>query len=143
MIRITDKIPNLRVVIDHLPQMDPPTEAQARTQVTTDLQELAARPHVYVKFSEVLRRVEGEVRYDLAFYRSRLDEIWGIFGEDRIMYGSDWPNSDRWGSYQQTFNIVNEYVAEKGPAVTEKLFWKNSILAYRWIKRTANQPEMQ
>ena len=143
LIRITDKIPNLRVVIDHLPQMDPPTEPQVRTQVMADLQELAARPHVYVKLSEVLRRIDGQVHYDLAFYRSRLDEIWGIFGEDRIMYGSDWPNSDRWGSYQQAFDIVNEYVAEKGRAVAEKFFWRNSILAYRWVKRAANQPEMQ
>jgi predicted TIM-barrel fold metal-dependent hydrolase len=85
--------------------------------------------------------VDGKVPEDLAFYRSRLDFIWGIFGEDRIMFGSDWPNSDRWASYQQVFSIAHQYVAAKGPAVAEKFFWKNSIQAYHWVKRSPDQPE--
>lgn len=141
VIRLTDKVPNLRVVIDHLPQAEPPEDPAARRERETDLRELAARPHVYVKLSEVLRRVDGQVHYDLAFYRSRLDHLWGTFGEDRVLFGSDWPNSDHWGSYQQVLNVVHEYVAAKGKAAMEKYFWKNSIKAYRWIKRAANQPE--
>ncbi len=141
VVRLTERIPNLRAVIDHLPQMDPPSEPAARQQFLADLRELAARPQVYVKLSEVLRHVDGHVPADLEFYRSRLDEIWGIFGEDRIMYGSDWPNSDRWGSYQQVFNIVYEYVNAQGVTVAEKFFWKNSIQAYRWVRRAANQPD--
>lgn len=87
--------------------------------------------------------MDGQVHDDLEFYRSRLDEIWGIFGEDRILYASDWPNSDRWGSYRQVFDVVHEYVSAKGVAVAEKFFWKNSIHAYRWAKRAANQPELK
>jgi len=142
LLRLTDKIPNLRAVIDHLPQMVPPAEPKARKQLDADLRELAARPHIYLKLSEVLRRVDGKVPVDLDFYRSRLDEIWQIFGEDRIMFGSDWPNSDRWGTYPQVFNLVNEYVSGKGVVAAEKIFWKNSVHAYRWVKRAANQPEM-
>ena len=59
LVRLTDKIPNLRVVLDHLPHLDPPTEPMARRQLQADLRELAARPQVYVKLSEVLRRVDG------------------------------------------------------------------------------------
>lgn len=140
-VRLTDEIPELRVVLDHLPQMDPPEDPVARRQVVADLQELAGRPHVYLKLTEIFRRVDGQVRHDLAFYRSRLDEIWEIFGEDRIMYGSDWPNSDCCGGYQQVLDIARQYVAPKGPAVAEKFFWKNSMRAYRWVKRAADQPE--
>ena len=61
VIRLTDKVPNLRVVIDHLPQAEPPEDPAARRERETDLRELAARPHVYVKLSEVLRRVDGQV----------------------------------------------------------------------------------
>jgi predicted TIM-barrel fold metal-dependent hydrolase len=143
LVRLTDKIPHLRAVIDHLPQMVPPAGPKARKQVEADLRELAARPQVFLKLSEVLRRIDGQVPVDLEYYRSRLDEIWEIFGVDRIMYGSDWPNSDRWGSYQQVFNLVHEYVTGKGVAAAEKFFWKNSIPAYRWVKRAANQPEIK
>jgi len=140
LLRLTDKIPDLRVVIDHLPQIDPPTEMTARRQRLADLRDLATRPQVFIKVSEVLRRVSGQVHYDLDFYRSRLDELWGIFGQERLMYGSDWPNSDQWGSYPQVLSVVREYFAGKGTAVADKFFWKNSILAYHWIRREGRQP---
>jgi predicted TIM-barrel fold metal-dependent hydrolase len=125
VVRATDRVPDLRVVVDHLPQLDPPR----------DLHELAKRPQVYVKISQVLRRVDGRVPENLEFYRSRLDEIFGIFGEDRVVYGSDWPNSDRWAPYPTVFNVVREYFTAKGRAIAEKYFWKNSVVAYRWQKR--------
>lgn len=141
-VRLTDKVPNLRVVIDHLPHMDIPEEPAARKKVQADLRELAQRPQVFLKVSEVLRRDGGQVRYDLGFYRAKLDEFWGTFGEDKLMYGSDWPNSDPWGSYTQVLNLAREYVEGKRETVQEKFFWKNSARAYRWVKRAADQPQV-
>jgi L-fuconolactonase len=133
VVRVTDRVPNLRVVLDHLPQMDPQPAAAS-------LRELAKRPQVYVKGSSVLRRVDGRVPEDLAFYRGRLDEIFGMFGEDRLVYGSDWPNSDNWGPYPTVLRIVREYFTAKGRPIAEKYFWRNSQKAYKWIKRAPNQP---
>jgi predicted TIM-barrel fold metal-dependent hydrolase len=138
---LTDLVPNLRVVIDHLPQFDPPSEAAARRAYEANLRELGKRKQVYLKVSEVLRRVDGRVPSDVNLYRPRLDELWEIFGEDRLMYGSDWPNSDLWAPYPQVLKIVRDYVSAKGPAATEKIFWKNSMAAYRWVKREAGQPQ--
>ena len=84
--------------------------------------------------------VGGHVHYDLDFYRSRLDEIWDIFGPDRLLYGSDWPNSDHSAPLWQELRVVREYIDSKGAAVAEEFFWRNSIAAYRWIKRAASQP---
>ncbi len=139
-VRVTDLVPDLRVVIDHLPQLTPPVEQGARRAYEAHLRELGKRPQVYVKISEVLRRVDGRVPEDLKFYKPRLDELFGIFGEDRVIYGSDWPNSDTWGPYPLELKIVREYFTAKGPAVAEKFFWKNSMAAYRWVKRDARQP---
>jgi L-fuconolactonase len=141
VVLLTDKVPSLRVVIDHLPQLEPPTELRAHRAYQANLRELGKRPQVYVKISEVLRRVNGRVPQDLNFYQPRLDELWGIFGENRLMYGSDWPNSDIWSPYSQMLSLVRQYVTAKGPAVAEKFFWKNSVAAYRWVKRAPNQPE--
>ncbi|MBI4877554.1 MAG: amidohydrolase family protein [Acidobacteria bacterium] len=126
VVRLTDRVPTLRVVIDHLPQIQIPAEAR----------ELAQRPQVYVKVSAVLRRVDGRVPRELSFYRERLDEIWDAFGPDRLLYGSDWPNSDQWGPYSLVFNLVREYFTAKGPAAAEKYFRTNSRAAYRWIERS-------
>jgi len=140
-VRVTDRVPHLRVVIDHLPQLDPPVAPEDLRAYQANLRELAKRPQVYVKISEVLRRVDRSIPTDLAFYRPRLDELFGIFGEDHLLYGSDWPNSDQWAEYPQVLRIVREYFSAKGKAATEKYFWKNSVAAYRWVKREASQPD--
>lgn len=140
VVRVTDRVPGLRVVVDHLPQLNPPSEAVARDAYQANLRELGKRPQVFVKISEVLRRVDGAIPETLDFYRSRLDELSGIFGEDRVLYGSDWPNSDQWLPYPKELSVVRAYFAGKGRATAEKYFWKNSVAAYRWVKRAANQP---
>ena len=131
-VRLTDKVPNLRVVIDHLPQFETPDAPGAREKYADLLKELAARPRVYIKISEVPRRVNGVVRLDLAFYRNRLDEFWQRFGEDRLLFGSDWPNSDLWTDYPHILGLIREYMAGKSPEAAAKLFWENSQAAYRY-----------
>ena len=142
-VRLTDRAPSLRVVIDHLPQMDPPADAAVHRALLADVRELGQRPQVYVKVSEVLRRVDGRVPEDLNFYRPRLDILWEIFGEDRLIYGSDWPNSDLWAEYPKVLNVVREYFMGKGPEAVEKYFWKNSVAAYKWVKRENAQPQLR
>jgi len=141
VVRLTDQVPSLRVVIDHLPQMKEPADPQARKNLEANLRELGKRPQVYVKVSEVLRRVDGRLRLDLDFYKATLDRLWDIFGEDRLIYGSDWPNSDHIETYPQELTLVREYFLGKGRAAAEKYFWKNSVAAYHWIKRDAGQPD--
>jgi len=142
-VRLTDLVPSLRVVIDHLPQLEPPASAGAHRALVADLRELGQRPQVYVKVSEVLRRVDGHVPDDVNFYRARLDILWEIFGQDRLIYGSDWPNSDLWAEYPLVLKIVREYFMSKGPEAAEKYFWKNSVAAYKWVKRETGQPELR
>jgi len=75
LVRLTDRVPNLRVVVDHLPQLDPPTEEPARDAYKSSLRELGKRPQVYVKVSEVLRLVEGRVPSGLSVYQARRVEL--------------------------------------------------------------------
>ena len=142
VVRLSDEVPSLRVVIDHLPQLEPPQDSSSRSALQANLQELGKRPQVYFKLSEVLHTVSGRVHPDLDFYRSRLDELWGMFGPDRIMYGSDWPNSDHSAPFRDELEIVRKYLAGKGTVAAEGVFWKSSVAAYRWVKRAANQPSL-
>jgi len=142
ILKLTDKVPELRIVIDHLPQAVPPVEPAARKAYQRELQELGRRSNVFVKGSEVLRRVGDKVPADLDFYRPWLDEIWDIFGEDRLLYGSDWPNSDHVAPYADTFDIIRQYVTRRGPRASAKFFWNNSIIVYRWHQRSAAQQHL-
>jgi len=140
VVTISDKVPGLRVVIDHLPRMAVPKEPAERAEYHRLMRELSKRPKVYVKVSEVLGNYDGRVPLDLNFYRPKLDEMWETFGEDRVLYGSDWPNSDPVGTYPQVLAVVREYFTGKGRQAAEKYFWRNSVAAYKWVKRAANQP---
>jgi L-fuconolactonase len=142
ILKLTDRVPELRIVIDHLPQAPPPADHAARKSYEQDLRALSQRSNVFVKGSEVLRQVNGKVPEDLDFYKPWLDEIWEIFGEDRLLYGSDWPNSDHLAAYASTFDIVWRYMSLKARPAQEKFFWKNSTVVYRWRKRSASQPQM-
>jgi predicted TIM-barrel fold metal-dependent hydrolase len=134
VVRITDQVPDLRVVIDHLP-FDLPMQEAARGEYQVGLRELARRPQVFIKVSNVLRRSEGRIPEELDFYRPALDELWATFGADRLVYGSNWPVSDLVAPYPAVFKIVREYFAAKGVGATEKFFWSNSKAAYRWQPR--------
>jgi predicted TIM-barrel fold metal-dependent hydrolase len=116
-----------------------PDENDKVREYWAHLKELSRNPHIFVKLSEIPVRVDGRVVTEVSRYTEKLDSLWEVFGEDRVLFGSDWPNSDHVATYAETFGIVSRYIARKGPAAREKYFWKNSVAAYRWRPRDAEQ----
>jgi L-fuconolactonase len=135
VIRLNDRLPRLRIVMDHLP-LDPIKDTAIRKQAEAALRELGHRPSVYAKVSGVLRPAEEHVPVELSYYKESLDSIWETFGRDRVIYASNWPVSNRFAPYPQILKIVREYFTGKGPEAAERYFWKNSLAAYKWVDRT-------
>jgi L-fuconolactonase len=142
ILRIAQQVPELRIVIDHLPNAALPDDADRVKQYCADLKTLSANSHVYVKLSEIPVRQDGRLRRDPSFYRQKLDALWDIFGEDHVLFGSDWPNSDHVATYAETIGIVRDYINKKSPAAQEKYFFRNSVAAYRWRPRDTAQRSM-
>ena len=142
ILSVSQRVPDLRIVIDHLPHAPIPTEPATRSEYEADLRRLARNPRVFVKLSEIPVVQDGKLVTDPTFYRAALDAIWDIFGEDHILFGSDWPNSDHLAPIADTFSIVRAYISQKSHAAQEKYFWENSLAAYHWRKRTADQPPL-
>jgi predicted TIM-barrel fold metal-dependent hydrolase len=140
ILKVSQRVPGLRIVIDHLPHAPVPTEQAARQEYEANLRHLAENPGVFIKLSEIPVVMNGKLVTDPSFYRGPLDAIWDVFGEDHILFGSDWPNSDHVEPIADTFAIVHEYISRKSPAAAEKYFWKNSVAAYKWRRRTPDQP---
>lgn len=135
MLRISDRHPGLRMVVDHLPNIRvKPGERAAYEKL---LAQFGPRKQIFVKLSAVLLRQKEADKPSTA---SLLDPLYGTFGEDRVLYGSDWPNSDTSGTYSQGLLNVQGYFASKSRAQQEKFFWRNSVAAYKWVKRAPNQP---
>lgn len=137
VVRISDAVPNLRIVVDHLPAFDPAAGDLAAYEAV--LRELAARPQVFAKLSAIIHRVAGAASLELAPYKPRLDQLYETFGEDRVLFGSDWPNADGVAPIGKVVAVARAYMATKTPARQAKYFWKNSRAAYKWIARSAAQ----
>ena len=141
VVKISDKVPDLRIIIDHLPSFDPTPQNQADYDAV--LKEISTRPLIYTKLSEIVHPVgppPGTLTPGLAAHRDRLDTLMGCFGEDRVVFGSDWPNCVGVSEVPDTVALVREYFTTKSRAAAEKYFWKNSVAAYGWIKREPGQP---
>jgi predicted TIM-barrel fold metal-dependent hydrolase len=134
VVRAAKLAPGLRIVIDHLPfgEWDQDVLAMERA-----LAEATQAPNVYAKVSNVVRRVKGQVVETPEFYRPALDSLRKLFGADRLIFGSNWPVSNRVAPYAALHRIVADYFLAEGRVPAEKFFWKNSLAAYRWVPRGA------
>jgi len=134
--RLASEVPDLRIVINHLGGSGDPQSIHADWHA--NIREIASRPNVFMKVSalpEQVRCEPGQAPADTQYYLPILDHLWKCFGEDRLIYGSNWPVSDRGAPYGVVYKIVGEYFADKGQAATEKYFWQNAKAAYRWTER--------
>jgi predicted TIM-barrel fold metal-dependent hydrolase len=103
------------------------------------LREFHQRPTVFVKLSQIIHTVNGNVSTRLLDHKERLDHLVETFGEDRVIFGSDYPNSDTSTSVDNVFRVAKEYFASKSVEAAEKYFWRNSQRAYKWTPRTSRQ----
>lgn len=135
--RLAEKMPELRIVINHLGNVD--IDGAAPPQAWLDgMQAAAKHPHVFCKVSALVEHAkpksgEKKVPEEVDFYRPILDAIWSTFGDDRLIYGSNWPVSDRSASYRVLLGIVQQYVTERSQKAAEKFFCLNSQAAYKWV----------
>jgi len=125
-------IPDLRIVIDHCANVrvdgnSPPAAWLA------GLRACAPHRNVFMKVSGLVEgtgRTDGAAPAAVSFYQPTLDAIWDAFGEDRVIFGSNWPVSARFARYETVRNIVRDYFSAKGPVAAEKYLSGNARKAY-------------
>ncbi len=134
--KLAADVPDLRVLINHLGASGDPQSL--RPEWKENIRTVAKQPNVFMKVSALVEQVKcdyGKAPTDTAYYLPILDHLWECFGPDRLIYGSDWPVSDKGATYDGVFKVVDEYFRSKGSEACEKYFWKNSKEAYRWVER--------
>ena len=130
VLTLARRVPELTIVINHLPK-DPLPDADAQKAVEAALDGLAKLPNVNIKVSNVLRIKRTDLNPCAADYRHLLDPIWERFGERRVIFGSNWPVSDKHnGPYGDLIQVMNQYTMPKGKESQDLYFWKNGVRAY-------------
>jgi predicted TIM-barrel fold metal-dependent hydrolase len=131
--RLAKKLPDLRIVINHLAnvKIDGPN---LNPEWLAGMKAAAAHPHVFLKVSALVEsaaRDDRKVPLDSGYYAPILESVWRTFGEDRLIYGSNWPVSDRAAGYATVLKIVTDFFQTKGGAAAAKFFAKNAHAAYK------------
>lgn len=133
---LAGEIPDLRIAINHIAHVPIDGEAPDPSWMG-GMKKAAHYPNVYCKVSGLVERAQqNPAPEDPEYYFPTLDVLWEAFGEDRLFYGSNWPVCEKAGDYATVQHIVKEYFKSKGEEATEKYFWKNSKVVYKWLDRS-------
>ena len=119
VLSLARRIPNLRIILDHLPlDNDPGSQA---------LEALGRETKVVAKVSGVLRKGKGDRPAD---YQESLDRLWRIFGPERLVYASNWPVSDKMAPYGVVLEVVKDYFDRKPGDAASRFFSGNGTAFY-------------
>jgi L-fuconolactonase len=135
--RLADKLPKLRIVINHAANLKIDGR-QPPDAWLNGMRACAGSDNVWCKVSALVEsasRDNQRAPREPAYYVPVLDALWKIFGEDRLLFGSNWPVSTRAGDYTTVIEIVDAYFGAHGPSAKSKFFAGNSQSAYKWNAR--------
>lgn len=127
---IAQRVPELKIIVDHFggvalngKPLDPEWVKSFRA--------VAKHNNVYCKVSALYGRVKKQpAPRDIKFYKEVLDLAWECYGEDRLVYGSDWPVTRTSGDYASVLTLTRAYFDGKGQVASAKLFHQNATRFY-------------
>lgn len=130
-------VPDLRIILDHLAGAK---GAHPSPDWELDVRRLADRhKNVFVKFSSFFDMYNPVATEDegwkspttIEAYKANFDVLMTAFGEDRLIWGSNWPVSDLGGDFGKQIELAEEYLKPFGPKVRDKVMFGNARDFYR------------
>jgi L-fuconolactonase len=126
-IELVKRFPEQPFVLDHIAK--PAIKDGALEPWTRLIRELAALPNCSCKVSGMVTEADHS-NWKPADFRPYLDVVFEAFGEDRLMFGSDWPVCLFAASYERTHRLAADYVAGFSAEAQTKFFGKNCARFY-------------
>jgi L-fuconolactonase len=126
-VEVVRRFPDQKFVLDHLGKPD--IKNQTFSPWDRDIERLASFPNVFCKLSGMVTEAAwNEWKYD--DFVPALDKVLEAFGPDRVMIGSDWPVCNLSGTYEETMDIVINYIGKFSPEIREKMLGENAASFY-------------
>ncbi|WP_027542340.1 amidohydrolase [Bradyrhizobium sp. WSM2254] len=120
--------PNARFVLDHAAK--PPIASGGSAEWADRIKALAACGNVWCKISGLATEAKWH-DWDAERLFPFVQHAANCFGEDRLIFGSDWPVCLLAGSYSEIKGALEACLAKLGSSVREKAFGVNAKAAYR------------
>ena len=127
-IATAESFPHARLVLDHAAK--PPIADGFSREWADRLAALAACGNVWCKISGLATEAKWN-DWDSARLLPVVEHAAKCFGEDRLIFGSDWPVCLLAGSYSEIKTALEACLAKLGASAREKAFEVNAKKAYR------------
>ncbi len=128
-IEMLEQVPQLRVVIDHIAKPNIKTGDEfSRWQY--GMKTLARNPNIYCKVSGMVTEADWS-QWQYHDFIPYLDTIFKYFGNERIMFGSDWPVCLVAGEYSEIKQIIHDYLSTKDKNTINNIFGLNAEKFYQ------------
>lgn len=129
-LEVARAFPGLRLVIDHIAK---PEIARGEIEGwAAGMAPFAELEHVSCKLSGMVTEADWHA-WAPADLRPYVERVVGWFGEDRLLFGSDWPVCTLAASYEQVHDALAEVLDRLGvsEAVQRKVFGENARRFYQ------------
>lgn len=115
-------------VLDHMGK--PKTSEVPSSEWIRNVEILASCGNVYCKVSGLVTEAEN-FQWEKEKISPFLDVVCNSFGEDRLMFGSDWPVCLSAATYEEVVKVVEENFSLASKQNVEKIFGANAARFYR------------
>jgi L-fuconolactonase len=126
-LELAAKFPEQRFVIDHLAK--PEIKAGEIKSWAGYMRRIAENRNVFCKLSGMVTEADWR-HWKPADFRPYLDEVFDVFGPERLMFGSDWPVCLAAASYAQVRGIIEDYLQNSSAHDRESIFGGNATRFY-------------
>jgi L-fuconolactonase len=126
VIELVKRCPQNSFILDHIAKPD--IKSGELDPWRAQIAELAALPNVVCKISGLVTEADHQnwTEAELEPYVARVLEV---FGEDRVMFGSDWPVVLLASSYQRWFEAIDKFTQDLS-AEAKRKFWAGNATRY-------------
>jgi L-fuconolactonase len=127
LLALAARYPTLKLVIDHAAKPD--IAAGQWEPWASDLAKVASQTQAVCKISGLLTEAGPQPRPDAA--QRWAAHVLQVFGEDRVLWGSDWPVLELAGSYSDWWQASRRLSASLSEAGQKALYDSNTRRIYR------------
>ena len=124
---IAEGVPDLRMAIDHIAK--PLIAAQVREPWARDIEAASKLPQVFCKLSGMITEADPK-SWTAEHLRPYVNHVMGIFGPDRLMFGSDWPVCMLAGTWKEALAAFTQCIGAQPIEVREKLLGETARRFY-------------
>jgi L-fuconolactonase len=128
VIELVRRCPDTAFILDHLGK--PNIKQQQLDSWQADLRKLAELPNVACKISGMVTEADTE-RWQPADLEPFVNVALEAFGEERVLFGSDWPVVLLASSYRRWYETLEALTARLPISVRRKLWMENARRFYR------------